>query len=98
MSSQAPDPFEVTPLTPAQTAKILTELARWDEETRDELGDYRTEVLPTGRVLVLSDNEVPHVAYMSDDGPDARLCLDDFIPELAVPGLDPEYPSDAQPG
>jgi hypothetical protein len=88
-------------LTDEQTARIRGELETWREATEAAVGKFRTEVLPTGRILVVPTeilDEPPHVAYMSDDGPEARLVIDDYVPELAVPGLNPEFPSDAQPG
>lgn len=96
MSSQAPDPYEVTPLTPDQTAKILSALERDKDAILDELGEYKQEVLPTGRVLILPATELPHVAYMSDEGPNARLVLDDYVPEIGDQSLNKERPSDDQ--
>ncbi len=92
---------EVEQLTEEQTARIMAEVGRWQEAIESAIGTFRTELMPTGRILVVPTQnlqEPPHVAYMSDDGPEARLCIDDFVPELATPGLDPEFPSDTQPG
>lgn len=94
--TQAPNPFEVTPLTPLQTANLQSEIEKWREEIQEEIGEFRTEILPTGRILILADQEVPHVAYMSDEGPDARLCFDDYVPELGDPTLSQDRPSDDQ--
>jgi hypothetical protein len=83
MSDQGvPNFFIVTPLTAQQTATVMAALERDREAVVSELGEFTTEVLPTGRILVLPQEEVPHVAYMSDDGPEARLVLDDYVPEL----------------
>lgn len=44
---------------------------------------FKTQKLPTGRVLVLLDNdEPPLVAYLSDHSADASVVLDDFTPEI----------------
>lgn len=91
------DQFPITPLTPQQRSVLRAELDSAREALEDEWGPYITEDLPTGRILVLPVEELPHVAYMSDDSPDARLILDDFVPEIGDMTLDPEYPSDAQP-
>jgi hypothetical protein len=65
----------------------------------DELGTFLQEDLPTpGRVLLRPQNELPHVAYMSDGSPDARLVIDDYVPELGDPTMDPNFPSDDQEG
>ena len=76
---------------------MRAELDRSKEAIEDELGPYTTEELLTGRILILPVEEVPHVAYMSDNGPDARLIIDDYVPEIGDFTMDPEYPSDAQP-
>lgn len=91
--------FPITPLTAEQRSVLRAELDKSKEALEDEWGPYITEELPTGRILVLpSGGEVPHVAYMSDDSPDARLVLDDYVPEIGDMTMDPEYPSDNQPG
>lgn len=96
--SQAPNPYAITPLTEEQTVRIEGEIERYRGELEDELGNFRLERLPTGRVLLVPDVELPHVCYMSDNGPDARLCVDDYVPELANRDLDPTRPSDTQEG
>lgn len=91
--SDVPDPPQ---LTSEETAHVQAEVEKWRSHLEDELGSFTTEVLPTGRVLLLPQTELPHVCYMSDDGPFARLCVDDFVPEIAKPDLDPDRPSDEQ--
>lgn len=73
-----------------------SEIKRWSGELEDEFGPYRMERLPTGRVLLLPQQGIPHVLYMSDDGPDARLCCDDYVPEIGDPTLDQSRPSNDQ--
>lgn len=86
-----------TPLTPEQRSVLKDNLDRETEAIEDELGPFITEELPTGRILILPVREVAHVAYMSDDGPDARLVIDDYCPEIGDFTMDDDYPSDAQP-
>ena len=93
MSDVVPD---LPTLTPEETAHVLAEIERWRGNLEDELGTFTTEVLPTGRVLLLPKEELPHVCYMSDDGPFARLCVDDYVPEIANQELDQSRPSDDQ--
>lgn len=91
---------DVERLTEEQTARIQGELEKWREATEAAVGKFRTEVLLTGRILVVPTeflDEPPHVAYMSDDGPEARLVIDDFVPELGNPSFDKNFPSDGQP-
>lgn len=96
MSDQRP---EIPPkLSEEDTVRIEREIQKWAKHLEEELGPFTTERLPTGRILLLPHTELPHVCYMSDDGPHARLCVDDYVPELAKSGLDPNKPQDVQEG
>lgn len=90
------DQFPPT-LSETESQKVKDEIEKWRWEITEEIGPFRTEVLQTGRILIQPDDlEVPHVAYMSDNSPDARLCLDDYVPEIGDFTLDPTRPSDDQ--
>lgn len=89
-------PIPVEPLSEEGTLRIEREIKKWQGHLEDVFGKFRQERLPTGRVLLVSDNEVPHVCYMSDESSDARLCVDDYVPELGDPKLDQSRPSDNQ--
>lgn len=62
----------------------LALIQQHEEEIIDELGMVDLMILPTNRVLLTAQDGVQQVvAYMSDRHVDARLLLDDYIPELA---------------
>lgn len=98
MSDTGPDreQTEIVQLSEEQTARIEDQIEKYRRNLEDELGQFTHERLPTGRVLLLPRDEVPHVCYMSDEGPWARLCVDDYVPEIGDRRLNPERPSDDQ--
>lgn len=97
MSEQGvPDIFSAPPLSSQETQRILDEIERYRKEVEAELGPFTTEVLFSGRVLITPQTEVPHVAYMSHQGADARLVFDDYVPEIGDRTLNPDRPSDDQ--
>lgn len=64
----------------------LGSIREFEEEIIDELGVVEVTLLPSNRVLLTSENGFQQVvAYMSDPNADARLVLDDYIPELDKP-------------
>lgn len=71
----------------AQTEAVLNEIQHWKEALTEEFGNYQTQVMPTGRVLLMPEGEPdPNgwlCCYLSDVTPFARLVIDDYCPELA---------------
>lgn len=45
---------------------------------------FKTQDLPTGRVLLIPEGHDPYVCYMSDESNSARLIIDDYVPELGI--------------
>lgn len=71
--------------TLAQLHMYEGELCDLDESGAGEgWGNLRLEWLHTNRVLVTTEGGGQFVAYMSDPAVDARLILDDYVPEIGV--------------
>lgn len=76
-----------------QTHLVLKEIEANRDELQDEFGNFTTMDLPTGRVLLIPeatpDEDDWFVCYLHDASADARLVVDDYVPELAD-SSDPE--------
>lgn len=72
------------PVGPEETLRIQHAINSNRDIIEAELGPFTEQVLPSGRVLITPspDVELPHVCYMSDKTPEARLIFDDYVPEL----------------
>lgn len=81
------NPTADNPLPVHETLRIREAITSSLSEIEEELdGPFLLEDLPTGRVLVYHEGsrEEGLVCYMSDRHPDARLILDDYVPEIGV--------------
>lgn len=83
----ASDPWRYNPLMHAE--RTLGLINTYKPELEDEFGEFTTQKLPSGRILLRSHDGEPFIAYLSDFHADARLVIDDYIPEL-----DPEAEDD----
>lgn len=75
-----------------QTESVKSEIKHWKEALNEEFGDFQTQVMVTGRVLLIPEGEPNEngwlCCYMSDETPFARLVIDDYVPELASDDVD----------
>lgn len=71
-----------------------------NEELEDEFGNYSLMDLPTGRVLLMPAGEPDpngwFVCYLSDPTANARLLVDDYVPELEDTHDTEEIPIESQ--
>ena len=62
----------------------LGAILQYQGEIEDELGpNFKLEIMTTNRVLLTTADEQQQViCYMSDRHADARLVMDDYVPEV----------------
>jgi hypothetical protein len=72
-----------------QTDIVLQQIDYYKEGLTEEFGDFQTQVMPTGRVLLMPEGEPNQESwmccYLSDETTNARLVIDDYVPELSSP-------------
>ena len=70
-----------------QTALVRAAIEDSREELEDEFGNFQLMVLPTGRVLLMPEGQPNEedwfCCYLHDASADARLLVDDYVPELS---------------
>lgn len=69
-----------------QTALVRNAIENEREELTDEFGNFQLMDLPTGRVLLMPEGAPEpnewFCCYLHDASADARLLVDDYVPEL----------------
>lgn len=83
-----------------QTPLVRAAIEESREELEDEFGNFQLMDLPTGRVLLMPEgmpDEVDWlVCYLHDSSADARLLVDDYVPELSDDSDPQEVPISEQ--
>lgn len=71
--------------TAAMVFDTLTALERYEEEVASDIGQpWTVTLLPTNRILIKGAAGRMLVCYLADQDPEARLVIDDYIPELGL--------------
>lgn len=69
-----------------QTELVKHQIEENREELADEFGNFQTLDLPTGRILLMPEGTTEQAewfcCYLHDASADARLVVDDYVPEL----------------
>jgi hypothetical protein len=80
-----------------RTHIVVHQIEEMKAELQEEFGNFTTEVMITGRVLLMpegtSDENDWFCCYLSDPSADGRLVVDDYCPEL-WDATGPETPSE----